>query len=340
METVGGTVESHLLPGYRGLEQEPLCCDVGRLGNPHSRRCLIVTSGVHGIEGFCGSAIQDELLNCGLLQPYLDSIQVLVVHAVNPFGFSHLRRVNEDNVDLNRAFVSRDRYTQRDLEYEAFRVEVFPCRWQGSQLQKIMHKLHRFSKTNGLGALQNLLTRGQYQYSEDPFFGGQERPWSWSLWQRICEDVQAHSDYVAHLDIHTGLGDYGSLEIIFAGQPESAELSLAQNWFGAEAVRAPGSSGSLSARVSGALGSHLTQFDVRVVPVGLEFGTQPLDTMLNALVADNWLTSNPDCDKGQAAHIKQEIEAVFVCRNPNWATEVWCEFRDRLLQALEGLTLW
>ena len=340
MEAVGGTVASHRLPGCLGLEQEPLYCDLGRLGNPQSGRCLIVSSGVHGIEGFCGSAIQHELLTSGLLQPYLDSVQVLVVHAVNPFGFSHLRRVNEDNVDLNRAFVSRDRYGQRDLEYETFRAAVFPRRWQGSQLQKILRKLQRFSENNGLGLLQDMLTRGQYQYSEDPFFGGQERPWSWHLWQHVCEDVQAHSDYVVHLDVHTGLGDYGSLEIIFAGQPESAELSLARSWFGAKVVRVPGSSGSLSARVSGALGSRLTQFDVRAVPVGLEFGTQPLDAMLNALVADNWLASNPDCDKDQAAHIKREIEAVFVCREPNWAAAVWCEFTVRALQALEGLIRW
>ncbi|MFX7984992.1 DUF2817 domain-containing protein, partial [Acinetobacter baumannii] len=29
-------------------------------------------------------------------------LALLLVHAVNPYGFAHLRRVNEDNVDLNR----------------------------------------------------------------------------------------------------------------------------------------------------------------------------------------------------------------------------------------------
>ena len=32
-----------------------------------------------------------------------------MLHALNPYGFSHLRRVNEDNADLNRNFVDFSR---------------------------------------------------------------------------------------------------------------------------------------------------------------------------------------------------------------------------------------
>ena len=32
-------------------------------------------------------------------------VDVLMLHAINPHGFSHLRRGNEDNVDLNRNFI-------------------------------------------------------------------------------------------------------------------------------------------------------------------------------------------------------------------------------------------
>ena len=32
----------------------------------------------------------------------------MIIHAVNPYGFAHLRRVNEENIDLNRNFIGED----------------------------------------------------------------------------------------------------------------------------------------------------------------------------------------------------------------------------------------
>ena len=66
----------------------------------------MLTSGTHGIEGYCGSGCQVGLLrdHAFLEAVRLARIAVLFVHAVNPHGFSHGRRVNEDNVDLNRNF--------------------------------------------------------------------------------------------------------------------------------------------------------------------------------------------------------------------------------------------
>ena len=91
----------HPLPGPCG---EALFTDTALLGNSNAERLVIVSSGVHGVEGFCGSACQIALLHSGLLAG-AKSCAILLVHALNPFGFAHLRRTNEDNVDLNRNFV-------------------------------------------------------------------------------------------------------------------------------------------------------------------------------------------------------------------------------------------
>ncbi|KAF4733139.1 hypothetical protein FOZ63_031695, partial [Perkinsus olseni] len=73
----------------------------------HSRGSVVHTSGVHGVEGYGGSGIQCYLLDQirqakeeGRLQN-IDKTLVFV-HAVNPYGMAHYRRVNEENVDLNR----------------------------------------------------------------------------------------------------------------------------------------------------------------------------------------------------------------------------------------------
>ena len=62
-------------------------------------------SGTHGVEGYCGSGIQIGFLKEGLFAELPDDMSVVLLHAMNPYGFSNDRRVNEDNVDLNRNFL-------------------------------------------------------------------------------------------------------------------------------------------------------------------------------------------------------------------------------------------
>jgi hypothetical protein len=59
------------------------------------RRLLILTSGIHGVEGPAGSAVQRHFMAEVLPAADLSEMGVLLVHALNPFGFRHLRRVTE-----------------------------------------------------------------------------------------------------------------------------------------------------------------------------------------------------------------------------------------------------
>jgi predicted deacylase len=101
--TAGAAVAEYRNP-FPGPAGEPLFTDTALLGNPDADQIFIISSGVHGVEGFCGSACQIALLQSGILSSTKSSA-ILLVHALNPFGFAHLRRTNEDNVDLNRNFV-------------------------------------------------------------------------------------------------------------------------------------------------------------------------------------------------------------------------------------------
>lgn len=85
-----------------GPEGQRLTLDVAVLGSARPERGLVVLSGVHGVEGFIGSALQCDLL--GRLDPshLAEGLRVVLVHAVNPWGMAWWRRQNESNVDLNR----------------------------------------------------------------------------------------------------------------------------------------------------------------------------------------------------------------------------------------------
>ena len=114
----GLKVESHRNP-TEGAEGEELTTDVALLGPADARRLMIVVSGTHGAEGFCGSGIQVGWLAAD--QPLPADTAILFVHALNPYGFSHVRRVTEDNVDLNRNFVDHGNAKPANPGYDALR---------------------------------------------------------------------------------------------------------------------------------------------------------------------------------------------------------------------------
>ena len=60
-EAAGLDVEAHVHP-LRGRDGEELAMDVVRDGPRHAERLLIVSSGCHGVEGYCGSGAQVALL--------------------------------------------------------------------------------------------------------------------------------------------------------------------------------------------------------------------------------------------------------------------------------------
>ena len=70
-----------------------------------NEKVLIFTTGEHGVEGYVGSAMLQHLIDEYL--PRLDprTTGLLLVHSINPWGMKHHRRVNANNIDLNRNFL-------------------------------------------------------------------------------------------------------------------------------------------------------------------------------------------------------------------------------------------
>src|SRR5688572_7001224 len=89
----------------RGPRDEELTIDVASLGNVAAERVVVVSGGLHGPEGFFGSAVQTAWLAKRKAAALPESLRILLLHALNPFGFAWRRRWNESNVDLNRNFL-------------------------------------------------------------------------------------------------------------------------------------------------------------------------------------------------------------------------------------------
>lgn len=323
-------------PGRAG---EPLCTDVAVLGPEHGRAALVLTSGTHGVEGFCGSAIQTGLVLEGLARRMPPDLRVVMVHAVNPHGFAHLRRVNEDNIDLNRNFIDHDAPPPANPAYDELSDMVAPdSYWRlatGMTLARML--LHRM--IHGMGKLQAAIAGGQYSHPAGLFYGGQKPAWSNRTIRQIVRRHVAGAKRAALLDIHTGLGPFGHCEIILGEMPGSATHARAREWWG-ERVKSSKSGESVSVDISGTLKNAFGEMLPRAETTAgtLEFGTLPAIQILHAMQMENWLHRHGGGDHRKATRIKANLRYAFYPDSDSWKSKVWEQGCEVVEQALQGLS--
>ena len=168
---LGLAVERHVHPG-RGREDEELATDVVRLGPEDADRVLFSMSATHGVEGFCGSAVQTGALRSGLYDARSDGMAVVLIHAINPYGFSWLRRVTHENVDLNRNHIDHGRPYPANPGYEALKDALCPGEWNDETRAATRALLGAYAARHGAMALRSAISAGQYSHPEGLFFGG------------------------------------------------------------------------------------------------------------------------------------------------------------------------
>ena len=336
---IHASVESHVIPEYQGLEGEELATDVVRLGPAGARRLLALTSGTHGVEGFCGSAAQIALLHDEPLHALLDrlNVAILVVHAINPYGFSLLSRTNEDNVDLNRNSIDFSGPLPVNPAYDDLHTLLVPSDWppSGDNTAAIADYIAR----KGERAYQQALTIGQYRYADGMFFGGLRRVWSTVLLQTLFARHGAVCDSIGWIDFHTGLGPFGHGEKICVGRVGDDELQRARAWWGAD-VTSPLDGTSVAANVAGPVLETLrrTCTHADTTAIAIEYGTVPLIDMLHMLRADVWLRQHPHTPRQQIDAIRESVRAAFYCDDNVWRGLILGQARAAILQAVIGLS--
>lgn len=326
-----------LHPKAAGPDGGSLSIDLAVHAPAGARSLLIITSGTHGVEGFCGSGCQVGLLEDAafLAEAKRRGVALLMIHGVNPYGFAHLRRVNEDNVDLNRNSADYAALADSNPGYVALDPLLLPQVWPPDAANQAA--LGAYIQTHGEEALRNTVSKGQYAVPDGMFYGGAHTSWST---RAVREIVRAHaSGYrrLAWIDLHTGLGPYGHGEKIFMSTDRS-ELERARRWWGND-VKPIHEPGSISADVQGPIITFLyDEFPVvEKTTLGLEFGTYEPLQVLQALRADHWLHRHPECEAATAAQIRQNLKDAFYCDNDEWKGLVFGQMRVVASQAVAGL---
>jgi len=193
---------------------------------------LMVSSGVHGVEGIFGSAVQLAALHNWEKVGSPSGVRCVFVHAICPSGFAHIRRFNEENIDLNRNFLPPgEAYAGSPPRYAGLDAALNPKRPPGRSeffTLRAMLGIARF----GLTGLKQAIAGGQYDFPKGMFFGGFGPSRSKVILAEQFPDWLADAPRGVLLDLHSGLGKSAELKLLVDVPPHTKEqLERAARWF-------------------------------------------------------------------------------------------------------------
>lgn len=337
----GVPVEARTHP-QRGLEGEELAMDVARDGHPDAQRLLIVSSACHGVEGYCGSGVQVAALrDAAWRRRAADAgVAVLYIHALNPYGFSHVRRTTHENVDLNRNFHDFSQPLPVNAAYREVHPLLVPEEWPPSEANT--QAIGRYVAERGEKAYQAAVSGGQYEFADGLFYGGRAPTWSNLAVREVLRTHGRRAAHIGWIDIHTGLGPSGLGERIFAGRDDAAAVARARRWWGGEGGKGITSiydGSSTSALLTGLM--FTSAYDecpqAEYTGMALEYGTVPVMETFQALRAEQWLNRHPQAPAEQARAIRKQVMDAFYTDSDAWREQILAQAREALDQAVTGL---
>jgi hypothetical protein len=329
----------HVHPSERGADGEELSVDFAFVGKPGASGLLLLLSATHGVEGFCGSGCQVALLHDDEFLKSVEQagVEVLMLHALNPYGFSHLRRVNEDNADLNRNFVNFRAPLPVNSAYAEIHPLLLPATWPPRSGTEA--KLGAWIAAKGAKAYQAAVSGGQYQFPDGMFYGGTAPAWSNLVLRAVLREHAAKRERLGWIDFHTGLGPRGHGEKIYAGVDSAADIARTKSWWGAD-VTSFFEGTSTSAPLTGINGAaaHDECPGASFAGIALEYGTYSIDQVLQAFRAEHWLHNHPDAPLKQRQEIKRHLRDMFYVDADDWKQMVCTQAHDACMKAVARLT--
>jgi hypothetical protein len=315
IESHGWVLESQAIdcPAADGSE---LTIDIGIGGNDRALRTVVFSSGLHGVEGYLGAAIQLAWLQ---QQVDLSAVRVVLIHALNPYGFAYNRRWNEDGVDLNRNFLrSTESFTGSPPDYPALN-EFFNPTSPPPTLDLFWLEAIGWILKYGTQRIKETSVCGQYDYPQGLFFGGSQPAQTQRILAEHLPRWIGNATAVMHVDFHTGLGQRGTYKLFPTERVDDDFKASSIARFGAESIDFPDDR-QVSYPIKGGLGQWCQDLlvDCRYDFLTAEFGTYSAVAILQALRAEqraHWYGLEGTIDD---YHAKERLVEMFAPAQADW----------------------
>jgi hypothetical protein len=307
-----------------GPDGSELSLDVARKGPAQARRVLAVSSGTHGVEGFFGSAVQLRLLQDLFTRvQWPADVAIVLMHALNPYGFAYSRQVNEQNVDQNRNFLLRDAPFRGAPEVYRELDPLLNPRSAPRPLEPfLLHFAAQLLKRR-FSALKTAVATGQYEYPKGLFFGGQRPTRVQEILAANLRSWMGTPERVLHVDFHTGLGKWGTYALCVDLPADHPRVAQLRREFGAGRVQGFDTAGVLY-EIRGGLGRWLeqelpgTQYDTLLA----EFGSYSSLRVIQSMRFENRVHHFAANQPALVSRARAELREVFAPSAASWRSSV------------------
>lgn len=206
-------------------KKSDLTIDICRVPSSRQDKLLIITTGLHGSEGYATSAVMRRMMD--ILSSKTNRPELLFIHGINPFGMKIFRRTTENNVDLNRNFeITNDLFSIKNSGYEEMNDFLNPkspsdlTSWKDQFFA--LRAIFKIA-LNGTEKLRQAVLQGQYEYAKGIYFGGKTFEPQKDILEEIFLSVIRNRKVVLLVDLHTGYGERGKSHL-FPNPPSSEHV--------------------------------------------------------------------------------------------------------------------
>ena len=294
---------------------------------------VVLTTGVHGIEGYIGSVMLDIFWEEIYPQIDKENTGVLVIANVNPYGMKYHRRYNENNVDLNRNFIIDWNSFDMSVNKDYPKVQKF-LGPQKKMNNALWHEASFYTSmvkevvVNGVDSISNALLGGQYEFPQGVYYGGAGDEKSTTYVKDVFEWTLGDANYenVVHIDVHSGYGPRYNM-VIFNSVYETMNEAETKALFGYDNVISydsesfyptTGDTTDFYYRLWEKMGSEASLFSTC-----FEFGTIG-DSFLDSIISmkytieENQNHWNPTKNKIMNEIVKERYQELFYPTEKEW----------------------
>jgi predicted deacylase len=333
-------LESHPLNDFPELSIDWLWAEP-----PRRERLVVISTAQHGVEGYVGSAMLKLFMQEFTPRLEAENTGLLLIHAINPWGMQHRRRVNPRNVDLNRNFVLDGVYSReinRDYELVADLLNPRrPVRRLRAEAPAFLLRVLAKMLRHGRKRLQAATLLGQHRHPEGIYFGGnevqEETRVLMGLYRRALEQYQS----VLQIDLHSGYGPRYQMTVLIPPFHPTTSAEAARKFKYPRVRRIDAA--ELYA-ISGDMGEYVYRLrdaefaTTKVLACGFEFGTfgdalPALIRSLRASVLEGQMRAHGAVDAQAEAEVRAEYGELFLPTEAAWREKALVDCR----QALEGI---
>ena len=309
------------------------------------KRLLILTSGVHGVEGFVGSAVQQMFLKELVKENSLDELGLLIIHGINPYGFKYKRRVTENNVDLNRN-CSTDNSLFESVNKGYNELNTFLNQKQKVNLTSFGHFFFQLNAVQkiikySMSTLRQAIMQGQYQYEKGVYFGGKALEPSLKAVTPLIQQTAYQYDMVFNIDLHTGYGANGTMHLFPNPQKDEKKKAKIENIFSGIPIDWGDTDDFYT--VTGEFASYAGEIipEKYYLAMAFEFGTLDTQTTMGAIKAlHNVIIENQGVQFGYKSQrdekgVKSRYLEGYYPSSEAWRSKAINDARQTLLLAVK-----